>query len=439
MSRQLFFHGVHPPDNKDLTRSESTRRMPFPDEVVLPLRQHIGAPATPVVRPGDDVDRGDVIAEANGFVSVPLHSSVTGTVEAIELWPHPDGSTAPSIRVSVDPSSAQLPRDRAVPRWQDLSNEQIVHAVREAGVVGMGGAAFPTHVKLTPPKEGKLDVLLLNGCECEPYLTADHRVMLDYPERVFTGARIMMRCLDVERAIIGIEDNKPDAIAAMRKAAPDDLDISVRALPVKYPQGAEKMLIKALIDREVPAGQLPLSIGVVVQNVASIATIAEVFETGLPLIERVVTVTGRGIKRPSNLLVPVGTKLKDLLAACDGMTDDACEVLIGGPMMGFAQSNLEAPVLKGATGVVVLTKAEARASRTYPCIQCGHCVDACPVFLNPQALGALAQIGRYEGMKDYHLDTCMLCGCCSYVCPSNIPLSQLFTVAKGALRKRAAS
>jgi electron transport complex protein RnfC len=440
MSRQLFIHGVHPPDNKELTAGLHTRRMPFPDEVVLPLRQHIGAPATPVVKPGDEVDRGDVIAEPNGFVSVPLHASVTGTVRAIELWPHPDGSTSEAIRIEVEQSSAQLPAERVLPRWQEMSNEDIVGAVRDAGVVGMGGAAFPTHVKLTPPKEGKLDLLLLNGCECEPYLTADHRVMLDYPERVFTGARIMMRCLDVERAIIGVEDNKPDAIAKLREVAPDDIDISVRALPVKYPQGAEKMLIKALTGREVPPGQLPLSMGVVVQNVASIATIAEVFETGLPLIERVVTVTGRGVAKPSNLVVPVGTKLTDLLEACGGLTDDACEVLIGGPMMGFAQSNLDAPVLKGATGVVVLSDKEARQRRQYPCIRCGHCVDACPVFLNPQALGELSLVARYDEMKaDHHLDTCMLCGCCSYVCPSNIPLSQLFSVAKAALKRQAAT
>ncbi|MAE70847.1 MAG: electron transport complex subunit RsxC [Gemmatimonadetes bacterium] len=431
-----FRHGVHPPESKELTSGVVVRRMPYPDEVVLPMRQHTGSPAEPIVRPGDQVERGDKIAEATGWVSVPIHASATGTVSALDHWPHPDGSFAQSVRIDVDPFSAQDTRHRVLPVWSGLSPKELVGAIRDAGLVGLGGAAFPTHVKLSPPEEQKIDVLLLNGCECEPYLTTDHRTMVDFPERVLLGTRIMMRCLGVKRCLIGIEKNKPDAIAAIERGLPEDLDIAVAPLSVKYPQGAEKMLIKALVDREVPSGRLPMHVGAVVQNVASVATIAEVFETGLPLLERIVTVTGPGVVRPANLIVPVGTKLRDLLEACGGLVDDAREIISGGPMMGIAQKSLEAPVLKGTTGIVVLTEDECKRRETHPCIRCGHCLEACPVYLNPQLLGSMARVGRYSEMEEEHLADCMLCGCCSYVCPSNIPLSQLFQLSKSALQRK---
>jgi len=430
-----FRHGVHPPERKERTAALEVRRMPYPAEVVLPLRQHAGKPAIPIVRPGDRVERGDKIAAADGYVSVPIHASATGTVTAVGLWPHPDGSYDQAIRIAVEPFSAQAQRPRLVPQWRGLEPKEIVAAVQEAGVVGLGGAAFPTHVKLSPPKDKRIETLLLNGCECEPYLTTDHRTMADFPERVQLGLRIMMRCLGVAKAVIGIERNKPDAIEAIRRTLPGDLDIDVLPLRVKYPQGAEKMLIKAITGREVPSGKLPLDVGVIVQNVASVATIAEVFETGLPLVERIVTVSGAGVREPRNLIVPVGTKLCDLFAACGGLTDDAREIVSGGPMMGVSQRDLLTPVSKGTTGILVLTEAEQRRNRTYPCIRCGHCLDACPVFLDPQLLGSLALKSRYEEMDRHHLKDCMLCGCCSYVCPSHIPLSQLFQAARTALRK----
>jgi electron transport complex protein RnfC len=258
--------------------------------------------------------------------------------------------------------------------------------------------------------------------------------MAEYPERVHLGIRIVMKALGVERAMIGIEKNKPDAIEAIRATLPEDLDVTVHPLTVKYPQGAEKMLIRALVGREVPSGKLPLHVGVIVQNVGSAATIAEVFDSGLPLIERIVTITGRGVKRPANLIVPVGTKAKDLIDACGGMTEDAHEVVFGGPMMGLPQANLDVPILKGTTGVVVLSDEETRQRESYACIRCGHCLDACPVFLNPQLLGQLALAGRYPESEQHHIWDCMLCGCCSYVCPSNIPLSQLFQVTRTTLR-----
>jgi len=430
-----FRHGVHPPEEKELTHHLPIRRMPYPDEIVLPLRQHAGNPARVCVAVGDHVERGDPVGTADGFVSVPIHASAAGTVTGIEWWPHPDGSMAEAVRIRVDRYATQLARPRMVPPWEGLSTEQVIRAVQDAGVVGLGGAAFPTHVKLAPPRDHQVHTLIINGAECEPYLTSDHRTMAEYPGRVLFGIRVMMRTLGVGRCVVGVERNKPDAVEAMRAAVPPDLDVTILPLTVKYPQGAEKMLIKAVTGVEVPSGKLPVTVGVVVQNVGSVAAIAEVFETGLPLIERIVTVSGHGLRRPANLIVPVGTKLRDLLAYCDGVTPDAAEVVIGGPMMGQAQSNLDAPVLKGTTGVVVLTSHETRLPRSYPCIHCGRCLEACPVFLNPSLLGDFARVGRYDDMAELHLADCMLCGSCAYVCPSNIPLSQLFQASKVALRR----
>jgi H+/Na+-translocating ferredoxin:NAD+ oxidoreductase subunit C len=434
--KDFFRHGVHPPEMKDLTADVPIRRIPFPAEVVLPLSQHIGAPSKPLVRVGDRVERGDKIAEASGFVSVPVHASVSGQISKIGRAPHPNGSYSSAIHIATETYSAQVPRPRMVPNWHGLDTQQLLAAIQEGGLVGLGGAAFPTHVKLSPPPDQKIDTVLLNGCECEPYLTTDHRTMVEYPERVHLGTRIMMQCLGVNKAIVGIERNKPDAIEIMRQTVPADLDIEIIALHVKYPQGAEKMLIKALIDREVPEGGLPMNVGVVVQNVASVATIAEIFETGLPLVERILTVTGHGVRQPRNLIVPIGTKLRDVLDACGGLSDDAAEVIMGGPMMGPAQGNLDTPILKGTSGIVVLNQSELKPSTTYPCIRCGHCLDACPVFLDPQHLGSLGLHQDYQEMMDFHLSTCMLCGCCSYVCPSNIPLSHMFGVAKASLRSQ---
>lgn len=433
-----FRHGVHPPEHKDLTSALPIRRMPYPAELLLPVRQHAGKPAKIVVQKGDRVERGDVLATADGFVSSPVHASATGTVTDVLWWPHPDGTSCTAVRLAVEPHSSQVARERRVPDWHGLAPAQIVQAVQDAGVVGLGGAAFPTHVKLVPPKGRRIELVLLNGCECEPYLTTDHRLMAEQADRVHHGLRIMMRCLGVGKAVVGIERNKPDAIAAMTAAAPKDLDVTILPLTVKYPQGAEKMLIEAVLGVEVPSGKLPLDVGVVVQNVASAATIAEVFETGMPLVERVVTVTGGGVRRPGNYVVPVGSKLSDVLAFCGGLTEDAREIVFGGPMMGVSQARLQVPLVKGTTGVVVLTDADLHAEEAMACIRCGRCLDACPVYLNPSLLGQLARKGRYEAMEAAHLKDCMLCGCCSYVCPSRIPLSQLFQVGRSMAKRQAA-
>lgn len=431
-----FRHGVHPPEHKTLTAARPIRRMPYPAEVVIPLRQHAGRPAKLVVREGDRVLRGDVLGEADGFVSAPVHASASGRIVEIGLWPHPDGTMDTAVRIEVERFSPQVPRPRVVPQWEHLSVDKIVAAVQQGGVVGLGGAAFPTHVKLAPPRDLAVDTILLNGAECEPYLTTDHRIMVEYPERVHLGARIMLRTLGARRVVIGVERNKPDAIDALERARPTDIDVSILPLTVKYPQGAEKMLIKSVTGREVPSGKLPVSLGVVVQNVGSAASIAEIFETGLPLLERIVTVSGPGVREPANLIVPVGTKLGDLLAACGGVTDDAEEIIFGGPMMGVAQSSLDVPIVKGTTGVIVLTTPDVNPASSFPCIRCGRCLDACPVFLNPSALADYARKGRYDEMEAMHLMDCMLCGSCSYVCPSKIPLAQLFHASKTAIRKR---
>jgi len=434
-----FKHGVHPPENKDITSGIASRRFPFPDEIILPLSQHIGTPARALVKPGDLVERGDIIAAADGFISSSVHATASGAVKSIELWPHPSGVMAPSIRIAVDPNSAQMRRPRIVPRWQDVKDEDLSKEIARAGIVGLGGAAFPSHVKLNPPKDQPVELLLINGCECEPYLTSDHRTMLERPDDVYLGIRIALKALGITRAVIGIEANKGDAIEIMRKTAPDDLDVTVQPLQVKYPQGAEKMLIKAVTGREVPSGALPSAIGVLVQNVATAANVAAVFETGQPLIERIITVTGRGIRKPGNWVIPFGTKLHDVIEQCGGLTDDAAEIVFGGPMMGLGQANLDVPILKATGGILVLSKDECKRQDILPCIRCGKCLEVCPVFLNPQLMGALAKAERFEELEtEANLRDCMLCGCCSYVCPSNIPLSQLFMAARIQLKRLAA-
>ncbi len=431
-----FRHGVHPPDDKELTAALPLRRMPFPDELVVPLKQHAGKPARRVVEVGQHVQRGDLLAETNGWLSSPVHASAAGVVKEVDLFPHPDGVMSEAILIAVDRYSPQLPRPRMLPPWETLEPDEIIELVWLAGVVGLGGAAFPTHVKLVLPEGTQVHTLIVNGAECEPYLTSDHRVMVEYPERVLLGVRMMLKTLAVPRAVIGVEKNKPDAIAALRRALGGATDISVLPLTVKYPQGAEKMLIKAVTGQEVPSGKLPVHVGVLVQNVGSAACIAEVFETGMPLIERIVTVSGRGVKQPANLVVPVGTRIRDVFEFCGGLTDDVEQVVFGGPMMGVVQPNLDAPVVKGTTGILALTAREIVDKPAQACIHCGRCLDACPVFLNPERMAALAQLGRFEEMKAMHLADCMLCGSCAYACPSGLPLSQMFALSKSTLRRR---
>jgi len=359
-------------------------------------------------------------------------------VRRIGLAPTPRGDRRESIFLELYPGASQEILYGAPQDVEHMSPEEIVKAVQETGVVGLGGAAFPTHVKLSVPEGKSIDTVIANGCECEPYLTTDHRVMLESIDDLLHGLRIVQKAVGAQQAIIGIEDNKLDAAQAIRERLPADGAVSVGTVPTKYPQGAEKMLIKALLDRAVPSRGLPFDVGVGVFNVATLAQIGDLLPRRQGLIERVVTITGPGVERPGNYLVALGTPLGFALQQA-GLREDACEVILGGPMMGGAVASLDVPVTKGITGILVLSSAEVetRPAKVYPCIHCGACLDACPILLNPQRLGSLARKERFEEMEqEFHLFDCFECGCCSYVCPSNIPLVQHFRTAKAAIRSR---
>ena len=429
-----FRHGVHPQENKSATVARSIERMPFRDEYVLPLSQHIGAPAKPVVRPGEKVQRGQLIAEPGGFVSVPLHAPVTGSVKAIELRPHPNGRRMQAIVITTDPYDQQkiAPIDLSQVDTEDAA--KCIDLIQRGGLVGLGGAAFPTHVKLSVPKGKRVEFVILNGCECEPYLTCDHRVMVERPAAVKRGLDIFLRLVGAERGYVGIELNKPDAIEALRAEVGDD-PVEVVGLKVKYPQGAEKMLIDAILHREVPSGGLPLDLEVVVQNVGTAAAVADLFDHGTPLVERALTVTGPGIRRPANLVVPVGTLIRDVVEQCGGLLPEARQVVVGGPMMGMAQKHLDVPVTKGTSGVLVLTE-PATVLHEEPCIRCGRCLEACPMFLNPSRLAQLARAERPLDLKALNVLDCFECASCSFSCPSNIPLVQLIRMGKALVRQK---
>ena len=441
-----FRHGVHPAEHKDLTEHLPIQRMPFVERYVLPLSQHIGAPCRAVVAAGDTVVRGQVIAEPGGFVSPTLHSPVSGKVVAVAPRRHPNGSMVPSIEIAADPYSTQQLGPRETVDWKKLSGKEFVSEVQKSGLVGMGGAAFPSHVKYATPEGKKIRRLVINGVECEPFLTCDHRVMLERPEDVVRGTQIVAEKLGVESATIGIELNKPDAIEILsktvREAKVDRME--VRGLRVKYPQGAEKMLIRALFRQQVPAGGLPLDLDIVVNNVGTMAGIFNYFERGQPLIERPMTVSGPGVRKPANLMVPIGTPVREVLRFCGGLTPDTKMVVMGGPMMGSALADLDGPVLKGTSGLLAFTENETGLGKEYPCIRCGRCLEACANFLNPSRLGQLGRLvkarsGRLEILdaleKNFVYD-CMECAACSFACPSNLPLVQLIRTAKAALRDR---
>ncbi|MEZ5355654.1 MAG: electron transport complex subunit RsxC [Bryobacteraceae bacterium] len=431
--------GVAVPEHKERTHKLPIRRMPFAPLLIVPLSQHAGAPAQAIVAEGQEVVRGEPIAKAGGFVSVPMHAPATGRVERIALAPNARGEMAPAIYIKPWPSASQEILYGAPQDIEHMTPGEIVSAVQDTGVVGLGGAAFPTHVKLKLPEGKTVDTVVVNGCECEPYLTTDHRVMVEQAGEVVHGARIAMKAIGAGRAIIGVEDNKPDAVEALDKAVAGVPNVTVESVATRYPQGAEKMLLKVLLQREVPSGGLPSDIGAAVFNVATLAQIGELLPLHQGLIERVVTITGSGVTKPGNYLTALGTPLRWVLEQA-GCTADAAAVILGGPMMGPAISLLDVPLTKGVTGVLVLTRAEAgRPKRIYPCIRCGACVDVCPLHLNPSRLGMLARKGRFEEMQtDFHLNDCFECGCCSYVCPSNIPLVQQFRVAKQMNRERRA-
>ncbi len=405
--------------------------------LAIPLVQHAGRPSLPVVREGQRVVRGDVLAEADGDMSVPMHAPATGTVRRIANMPSISGRMVPGIFLEPQPGSTQeTPEGEPCP-LETSSPEEILAAIQRAGIVGLGGAAFPTHVKLRVPDDRAVDALIVNGAECEPYLTTDHRVMLEQRDDVMMGIRYLLKSTGASRAIIAIEANKQDAADHLRAALPEDGSVSVEVLPVKYPQGAEKMLISALLGRVVPSGGLPLDVGALCVNVATTAEIGRLLPHGRGIQERVITVTGPAVEHHGNYRIPIGTPLRFLLEHV-GVEPDVSRVFLGGPMMGAAASSLDISITKGTSGVVAFDApfASLVRRRAWPCIRCGYCVDACPMNLDPQRLGLLARNEAFDEMaEEHHLMDCFECGSCSFVCPSHIPLVHRFRVAKAAVRK----
>lgn len=433
---QTFKHGVHPEEYKDLSCDKPIERMPFVDEYILPLSQHTGAPSKCIVKVGQTVRRGEMIAEPGGFVSVGLHSPVDGQVVAIDLFDSPNGQMVPSIKIKTDPFSLQRINLPAVPAPETITRDEFIKAVQRAGFVGMGGAAFPAHVKFSVPEGKYCKYMMLNGCECEPFLTCDHRVMVEYADELIDGTAILQHFIKAEKIFIAIEANKPDAIALLKeKASKTDLPVDVVGLQVKYPQGAEKMMISAILKEEVPSGKLPLDVGTMVSNVGTIVAMSQYFRKSQPLIERVLTVSGTAVKRPTNVLVPIGTPMRQVVEYCGGFTHPNPRILLGGPMMGMVQKHLDVPVLKGTSGILLLTDNEVQDLTTYNCIRCGRCLEACPIFLNPAQMAKLVRKGLWEDLEAINVMDCFECASCSFVCPSAIPLVQHFRVGKAMIRE----
>lgn len=438
--RKSFRHGIHPEGNKHYTEHKRIERLAFPSQVHVLLSQHAGEPAIPVVRPGQEVARGEPIARPGGDDSVALHAPATGVVKDIDLVPTAQGPRKQAITIDVYPGDTQEVSYGTPQDFERMSPAEIVQAVQEAGLVGLGGETVPTHTKLAPASGRAIETVIINGCESEPYLTADHRIMLERTDELMLGIRIIMKATGAKRAIIATEDNKLDAAEVLRKALPDGLNISVRVLKTKYPQGAEQMLTKTLLNREIPSGESASAIGIGVFNVATTAQLGALLPRGRGVIERTITISGPGIAKPGNYTVPVGTTLGFILKRLN-YQGTAKYLVNGGSMRGETVASLDVPVTKATDGFLVFRPEdmEYRVSDEYPCISCGACVAACPVNLNPAHLGKLAARRNYMEMGDYNLFDCFECGACSYVCPSSIPLVQHFRVSKAMYEEEKAA
>ena len=430
-----FFGGVHPKENKWYACDKETQVFPEPDIVVIPMAQHIGAPCKPLVAKGDLVTKGQKIGDNQGLC-VPVHASVSGKVKAVEVRPHTNGSTVLSVVIENDHLDTLC--ETIKPRTQEevdaLTPEQLVDIIHEAGIVGMGGATFPTHVKLSGGI-GKVDTAIINAGECEPYITSDDRLCREHPEQVVKGLQVIMKIFGLKEGHIGIEDNKPEAIAALKAAAAEGIIVDV--LPAKYPQGAEKQLIYAVTGREVPSGGLPAAVGCAVFNAATTRAICEAVYDGMPLIQRIVTVSGDILMEPKNLLVPIGTSFNDLIEAC-GRNENPYKVLSGGPMMGVAQYDLSVPTIKGVNAVTVLGRNNHHFVEDPHCLRCGKCIDVCPMKLMPVLMYKAWQGGDVEEMKKNNIMDCIECGSCAYTCPASVPLVLGFRVAKQVIRNASA-
>ncbi len=436
--------GVHPPYGKDATASLPVETLPLPKRLVVSLAQHLGAPSKPTVKKGDKVLKGEVIAEAGGFVSSSVHAPTSGTVKTVDEMMTATGRPATCVEIEADGADASVDFSPLL-NWNELPSKALVNRIAGAGIIGMGGAGFPTHVKLSPPPGKTIDTLIINGAECEPRLTADHRLMVEQPGRILAGARIIKRILGVKCVWIAIEDNKPEAIASMEKIAGEagsEDNVRIVALPTLYPQGAEKQLICSITGREVPSGGLPMDVGALVENVGTAAAIADAILEGKPLIERIVTVTGDGVRSSKNFLARVGTPLHDLVAAAGGLVNDAAKIISGGPMMGIALEGLEAGLNKTTSGLVILRSNDVCYFSSMPCIACGRCVEACPMGLMPCTISERVEAEDYVGAEGFDVLDCIECGCCAYECPAHRPLVQHMRLGKAqamARRKREAT
>ena len=428
--KSSFRGGIHPPYHKERTKNVPAGVGEEPKSVAIPMSLHIGAPCKPTVKRGDYVYLGQKIGEAQGFVSAPIHSSVSGTVKSVGEMPHPNGDNVMSVVIESDGQNSVDPSIKPYESYTSYSPKEIIDIIREAGIVGLGGATFPTHVKLSVPPDKNVDCVILNGAECEPYLTADDHLMQMRPDKVVTGLKIAMRAVGVDKGYIGIEDNKPEAIEKIQAAIGTDDNIELVSLATKYPQGAEKQLITAITGREVPSGGLPADAGVVAMNVGTAAQIATTFETGMPLYQRFLTCTGDAVKNPRTLEVKIGVKLQEVIDQCGGFVEEPGKVIMGGPMMGVSQFSTDVSVMKGTSGILCLTKAAAYISEPSVCIRCGRCVSACPIHLEPLYLASFAEHGRFDKCDDYHILDCIECGSCAFSCPAKRTLVSSIRMGK---------
>lgn len=426
--------GVHPPENK-LSAGAAIETLPVPEQVIIPVSQHLGAPAEAAVARGDMVKAGQVIARSKGFVSANIHSSVSGKVLKVDRLPDPSGYKQTSIVINVEGDEwlESVDRSDKLNKEISLSGEEIIKKCSEYGIVGMGGATFPSHVKLSIPPGKKCDVLIINGVECEPYLTSDHRLMLERSEELLTGISLLMKALGVKKAMIGIENNKKDAIEKLGSLAGSFEGISIHPLKVKYPQGAEKQLIKALINREVPSGGLPVDVGTVVHNVGTACAVYDAIQKNKPLVERVVSVSGKDMEKPMNILTRIGTPVSKLIEYAGGLPESTAKVVNGGPMMGKALASLEVPVTKGTSGIIFISDSEAGRKKIRPCIRCSKCISVCPMGLEPYLLMTLTEKELFDRAEKDRIMDCMECGSCSFTCPAKRPLLDYIRLGKSSV------
>ncbi|NLK00430.1 MAG: electron transport complex subunit RsxC [Clostridia bacterium] len=432
MGAKTFNGGIYPPGFKELTCSKEITPANEPEQVLIPLSQHIGAPCKPIVKRRDTVKIGQKIGESAGFVSSTIHASISGTVKEIK----PVSGFGQCIVIENDGKQEMDPSVKPNPNPENLSLDEMRNIILEAGIVGLGGAMFPSHVKFAPPEDKPIDEVILNGGECEPYLTADHRVMLEKPDRIIAGLKYIMKIVKCNRGSIGVEDNKMDAVEALRKAAAGSDNIEVVALKAKYPQGGEKQLIEACTGREVPSGGLPMDVGIVVNNVGTAIAVADAIENGTPLIQRVVTVTGNGIKNPANYLARIGTPIRELIEQSGGYTGRIGKLISGGPLMGAALYSDMVPVTKGTSGILALEHSSLDRAEERECVRCAKCVDVCPIGLEPTTIMTYSKMGEWDLANENHVFDCIECGSCSFMCPSRIPLIQHIAHAKNMISQK---